>query len=96
VPAARIGRTGLQGDGHDDPRHGGPEAAVSLFSLEVIARIAAEGHPIDPGTTGENLTVEGIDWSLVVPGTLLGLGDVVLEVTRFTTPCRDDPGVVSQ
>jgi MOSC domain-containing protein YiiM len=88
VPAAQIGRTGLQGDGHDDPRHGGPEAAVSLFSLEVIARIAAEGHPIGPGTTGENLTVEGLDWSLVVPGTLLGIGDVVVEVTHFTTPCR--------
>ncbi|TMI82296.1 MAG: MOSC domain-containing protein [Bacillati bacterium ANGP1] len=88
VAAASIHRAGLQGDGHDDPRHGGPEAAVSLFSLEVITRIAAEGHPIGPGTTGENLTVEGLDWSLVVPGTRLRVGEVVLEITRFTAPCR--------
>ena len=88
VSGAQIRRAGLQGDGHDDPRHGGSAAAVSLFSLEVITRIAAEGHPIGAGTTGENLTVEGLDWSLVVPGTRLRVGEVVLEITRFTAPCR--------
>ncbi len=88
VPAVRIGLFGLEGDGHDDPRHGGPDAAVSLFSIEAITRIAGEGHPIAPGTTGENLTIEGLDWSRVVPGVRLRIGEVELEVTRFTTPCR--------
>ncbi len=88
IPTVHIGRTGLEGDGHDDPRHGGADAAVSLFSLETITRIAGEGHPIAPGTTGENLTVEGLDWSLVVPGVRLRMGKVEVEVTRFTTPCR--------
>jgi hypothetical protein len=32
--------------------------------------------------------VAGIDWTLVRPGMRLSLGaDVVLEITRFTTPC---------
>ena len=88
VPSARVGVAGVEGDGHDDSRHGGPEAAVSLFSAEAIARVAAEGHPIGPGTTGENLTVAGLDWSLVVPGVHMRIGKVVLEVTRYTTPCK--------
>jgi MOSC domain-containing protein YiiM len=88
VATVHIGRAGLEGDGHDDPRHGGPDAAVCLFSLETITRIAGEGHPIAPGSTGENLTIEGLDWSRVAPGTRLRIGEVVLEVTNFTAPCR--------
>jgi MOSC domain-containing protein YiiM len=51
--------------------------------------MAAEGHPIVPGSTGENVTVGGIDWDAVVPGARLRLGAAVLvEVTRYTTPCK--------
>jgi MOSC domain-containing protein YiiM len=88
VPTVHIGRAGLEGDGHDDPRHGGPDAAVCLSSLEIITRIAGEGHPIAPGSTGENLTIEGLDWSRVAPGVRLRIGEVMLEVTTFTAPCR--------
>jgi MOSC domain-containing protein YiiM len=90
VEAARVTTLGLEGDGHRFPEeHGGPERALCLFSLEVIERLREEGHPIAPGTIGENLTLEGIDWRAVVPGTRLALGtEVVAEVTRFTTPCR--------
>ena len=88
VPEARVARLGLEGDAHDYTRHGGPERAVCLFSLEMIDALAAEGHAIEPGTIGENVTVEGIDWNLVTPGARLQLGDeVVLEVTRYTSPC---------
>ena len=89
IPAARVAMLGLEGDGHNDTRHhGGPEAAVCLFSLEVIRRLQAEGHPISPGSTGENVTVEGLDWAAVQPGTLLHFeGGLELEVTQYTTPC---------
>jgi MOSC domain-containing protein YiiM len=84
-----VNELGLDGDGHDYPDiHGGPERAVCLFSLERIQALAAEGHPIAPGTTGENVTIQGVDWEHVQPGTRLRLGpEVLLEVTRFTTPC---------
>jgi MOSC domain-containing protein YiiM len=60
---------GLQGDRQADLRaHGGPARAVCLYSFEVIERLRAEGHPIGPGATGENVTVGALDWSLVVPG----------------------------
>jgi MOSC domain-containing protein YiiM len=91
VAAAEVGELGLNGDGHDAPLsvHGGPERALCLFAWERIASLAAEGHPIFAGATGENVTTEGLDWDAVVPGARLRLGaDVVVEVTRYTTPCK--------
>jgi MOSC domain-containing protein YiiM len=62
---------------------------VCVYSLERIRALQAEGHPIDVGTAGENVTVEGIDWDLVVPGARLRLGQaVIVEVASFTTPCK--------
>jgi MOSC domain-containing protein YiiM len=90
VADAKVSRLGLLNDAHNDTRsHGGPERAVCVYALERIRGLQSEGHPIDVGTAGENVTVEGIDWRLVVPGARLRLGDqVVLEVTAFTTPCK--------
>jgi MOSC domain-containing protein YiiM len=89
VPMARITPLGLEGDAHrDGEHHGGPERAVCLFAMEAIRELQAEGHPLVPGALGENVTLEGLDWSAVQPGTRLQFGDeVVLEVTRYTTPC---------
>ena len=80
---------GLEGDFQADLRaHGGPMRALCLYSFEVIERLRAEGHPIAPGATGENVTVAALDWSLVVPGVELRLGgDVQLEITAYTPPC---------
>lgn len=90
VAEARVGPLGIDGDGHADAEHhGGPERALCLWSLERIAALQAEGHPVAPGTAGENLTIAGLDWDLVVPGVRLLLGEGVLaEVTRYTTPCK--------
>jgi MOSC domain-containing protein YiiM len=85
---------GLLGDTQDDKKnHGGPERAVCVYSLERIQALQQEGHPIDVGTAGENVTVEGIDWDRVVPGVRIKLGDeVVLEVASFTSPCKTIKG----
>jgi len=89
VEAARVTILGVEGDRHANARfHGGPERAVCLFALERIAALAAEGHSIAPGTIGENVTVEGLEWSAVAPGTRLRLGpQLLLEVTSYTSPC---------
>jgi MOSC domain-containing protein YiiM len=74
---------------NDTKHHGGPDRAVCIYSLEIIQALQAEGHPIDIGTAGENVTVEGLDWNLVQPGARLEIGrSVVLEVTSFTVPCK--------
>jgi MOSC domain-containing protein YiiM len=90
VSGAKVSRLGLIGDDQDDKKHhGGPDRAVCLYSLERIRSLQSEGHPIDIGTAGENVTVEGLDWDLVVPGLQLRLGDqVILEVASFTNPCK--------
>ena len=63
VPSARVTTDGLEGDGHRDlEHHGGPERALCLFSLEQIRALQAEGHSVTPGSIGENLTLEGVDW----------------------------------
>jgi MOSC domain-containing protein YiiM len=89
VPAARVGSLGLTADAHRDrKRHGGPERALCLFSMELIDALACEGHPIAPGAIGENITVEGVPWETMAPGARYRLGDrVVIEVTAYTTPC---------
>jgi MOSC domain-containing protein YiiM len=57
--------------------------------MERIRALQKEGHPIDVGTVGENVTVEGIEWDLVVPGARIRLGEeVLLEVASFTSPCK--------
>jgi MOSC domain-containing protein YiiM len=90
LPAAAIPPLATEGDRHaDTAHHGGPERALCLFAVERNAAIAAEGHAITPGATGENITTEGLDWDLVVPGVRLRFGsDVLVEVTRYTTPCK--------
>lgn len=91
VPCARVTRLGVEGDAQRDAEHhGGPERALCLFALERIEALRAEGHPIEPGTLGENVTVAGLDWATVRPGDLLRLGaDVLIQVTRFTSPCMN-------
>ena len=90
VTDAKVSQLGLQGDAQDDKvNHGGPERAVCVYSLERVKALQAEGHPIQIGGIGENLTVEGIRWESVMPGLRLKIGDQVqLEITSFTSPCK--------
>lgn len=89
VAETRLEYGGVAGDRQRDRRyHGGPERAVCLYSWERIQALRAEGHPIQPGTAGENLTVEGLDWDQVTPGVRLQVGEAELEITSYTAPCK--------
>lgn len=91
---AEVVPLGLTVDEQENKKHhGGPERAVCLFSLDRILELQAEGHPIYPGSIGENVTVSGVDWAQVQPGTRFRLGnEVVLEVTSYAVPCRKIQG----
>ena len=85
--------SGLEGDRQRDLEyHGGPERAVSLYSLERIEALRAEGHPIAPGTIGENLTLAGLDWEALRPGLQLEIGDALIQLTSHAAPCRNIAG----
>jgi MOSC domain-containing protein YiiM len=91
IAATWVGRLGLEGDGHTEPEpmHGGPEQAVSLYSVESIARVAADGHQAFPGAFGENLTLEGVEMGSLAAGDRLGIGDeLVIEITKHAQPCQ--------
>lgn len=89
VDTAKIDKRGVVGDRQEDTvHHGSPDQALCLYSLEVIERFKAEGHPIEPGFAGENLTISGLDWFSIEPGARLEIGpDIEAEVTHYATPC---------
>src|SRR5262244_3215069 len=72
---AKVTKQGVGGDRQKNLNvHGGPDRAVCLFSLELIERLQDEGHTIDPGSAGENLTLAGLEWEQLGPGALLNIG----------------------
>lgn len=94
VPRALVSRHGVEGDQQRDlESHGGPERAVCLFSLEHLLTLQGEGHPIYPGSVGENLTLAGIDMSQLVYGDRLAIGQgdarAELQITTYTNPCTN-------
>lgn len=89
VGAARLLSDGVEGDKQRNLKyHGGPSRAVCLFSLERIETLRGEGHPIGPGTTGENLTVEGLDWDSLEVGQEYAIGEAVIQLTDTAPPCN--------
>lgn len=92
-PWAHVRANGVEGDRQDDIRyHGGLDRAVCLYSLDLIEALQGEGHPISAGSIGENLTLDGIDWGQVRADARVEIGEVVLEVTKATSPCTKIAG----
>ncbi len=88
VAQAEIGRRGVVGDRQQARRHHGrPWQALCLWSDEVIAELADEGHEIRAGAAGENVTLRGIDWSVLQAGSIIDLGEVVVQVSAPAVPC---------
>ena len=93
VESAAISERGMKGDRQRNRRfHGGPDRALCLYSQELIDALGAEGHPIERGAVGENVTIAGLPWERVRPGVRLTLGAVEVEVTSYTAPCDNIEG----
>ena len=90
VEEAMLTPLGLAGDYQAKRKiHGGPERALCLYPIELIRQLQTEGHPIFPGSIGENVTVAGLDWSTLIPGIRLALGhEAVIEISSYTNPCK--------
>src|SRR6266536_183252 len=82
VDRATVTESGMEGDRQRNRRiHGGPARALCVYSQERIDALVAEGHSVAPGVLGENVTIAGLAWSDVRPGTRLQIGAVEAEVT---------------
>ena len=90
ITQAQVSTLGISGDYQRDQRnHGGPDRALCLYTLEQIQQLQREGHPITPGSTGENITLVGISLLELTPGTLLALGEEVeIQLTSYAVPCN--------
>jgi MOSC domain-containing protein YiiM len=79
----------LDGDVQADLRvHGGPDKAVYAYAVEDYEWWSHElGRELEPGTFGENLTVEGLDLGALVIGTHWRVGSTELEVASPRQPC---------
>jgi MOSC domain-containing protein YiiM len=89
VPEARATPAGLVGDKQRYRIHGGADRALCLFSIEDYQSLRRDGVSCEhPGTFGENVLVQGLDFAQLLPGDLLELGDeVLIELFDVREPC---------
>ena len=90
IDKAEIKFEGVEGDFNKfrtDKKNSTGTRAVTLFSLEQIEKLKSEGHSIDIGTTGENITIEGVDWPTLEVGTRMMIGEAMIELSEPTAPC---------
>ncbi len=94
VLEAVIAKTGVEGDRQRNLKvHGGLDRALCLFSQDLIERLQDEGHSIQAGFSGENLTFAGLDWEKLKPGDRLQIGPAVaIEIMSYTAPCDLNAG----
>jgi len=84
-----VGWQGLAEDHQGDHKHHGrPFQALCLWSTEVIDEFASSGHPIAPGSAGENLTLAGVEWASLRPGARVQAGEALLELSFPAVPCQ--------
>ena len=76
---------GLQGDAHAGPWH----RQVSLLYHQKIEAFRSRGAEVADGDFGENLVVDGIDFSSFPVGTIFASGEVVLEMTQIGKECHN-------
>ena len=89
VDSAYIGWKGVEGDRQATRKHHGrPFQALSLWSAEVMEALRSEGHHVVPGSAGENITVSGISWNDVRPGTRMRIGEVLCDISSYAVPCK--------
>ncbi|HEY4410153.1 MAG TPA: MOSC domain-containing protein [Acidimicrobiia bacterium] len=85
----RVTGVNIEGDDQADRRvHGGPTKAVYAYAMEDYGWWQGQdATTFEPGTFGENLTVEGIDPAAAVVGERWLVGTAVLRVTEPRIPC---------
>lgn len=89
VDSVEIGYRGVVGDRQATRQHHGrPWQALCLWSADVVSSLAAAGHPVLPGSAGENVSIRGVEWSTMRPGARLSMGTVQATLTAYAIPCH--------
>jgi hypothetical protein len=81
---------GVEGDRHADSKdHSRAFEAVCLWSSEVLEELAGPGRAVGPEVAGVNLTLSGVDWPRLRPGTRLLAGTALLELSYPVDPSQE-------
>ena len=75
---------GIVGDGHAGDWH----RQVSLLAQESIDKMRAMGLDVNAGDFAENITTTGIDLVSLPIGTVLQVGQALMEVTQIGKECH--------
>ena len=75
---------GIQGDAHGGDWH----RQVSLISYDKVKKFNESGAGVSHGDFGENLVVEGIDFSSLPVGSRLKCADAILQMTQIGKECH--------
>jgi MOSC domain-containing protein YiiM len=86
----QVGKLGLDSDAICDTKHhGGEDQAVYLYGQPDYDFWSQElGRELEPGTFGENLTVEGLESAKICIGDRFVNGSLVMEVNSPRIPCN--------
>jgi MOSC domain-containing protein YiiM len=82
--AVLIDNLGIEGDAHAGDWH----RQVSLLAFEDIEEMIKKGANVTHGDFAENITTEGVDLANLPIGSVLKLGEAVLEVTQIGKECH--------
>ena len=89
VQSLSVNINGCQGDDQADKKHhGGKDKAICLFQQEILDSLSIDSHPISPGSTGENILIEGMEIGSIAVGTCLKIGEIEITVTQDAPPCK--------
>ena len=75
---------GIETDAHGGNWH----RQVSLLAYDKIEAFRARGAEVEDGAFGENLVVQGFDFSALPIGTRFRCNEVVLEMTQIGKECH--------
>ncbi len=94
VDSIEVTMAGFKSDAHSGNWH----RQISLLDNESVQEFASGNDlEISPGDFGENITIEGIDIELLIPGVIiLGSDGLKLEVTQVGKECHGDDCTIFQ
>jgi MOSC domain-containing protein YiiM len=83
---------GFEGDAHAGDWH----RQVSLLAQESIDEMVAKGLEVGPGDFAENITTEGVDVMTLPVGSVVRVGDTMLEVSQVGKVCHNKCAIYYQ
>tara|TARA_B100001250_G_scaffold56233_1_gene43433 strand:+ start:85 stop:546 length:462 start_codon:yes stop_codon:yes gene_type:complete len=89
VDSLFIDKSGCFGDKQNDLKHhGGEDKAVCIIQNSIICDLQEKGHPIKPGSTGENILIGGSNVGEISSGTVIKFSELEIQITQDAPPCK--------